>query len=98
MSVSPEQIGMAAFAVPATVAVMDKWLPALHEVRHRSDATMALDVRMGEIALGAWLVGVGAYLTWALRSRHPIILAGAGLALIVAVYETALSSRTAQEG
>lgn len=87
---------MAAFAVPATVAVMDKFLPSLHEVRQRSDQTMVMNVRMGEIALGAWVLGVGAYITWALRSRHPLILAGAGLALVVVAYESALASRTAQ--
>ena len=87
---------MAAFAVPATVAVMDKFLPPLHEVRQRSDQTMAMNVRMGEVALAAWVVGVGAYITWTMRSRHPLILAGAGLALVVAVYESALASRTAQ--
>lgn len=76
---------------------MDKFLPDLHQVRQASDPTTVLNVRMGELAVGAWVIGSGAYLTWACKSKHPIMLAAAGLGLVVAVYESALRSRAAQK-
>jgi len=96
MDISPTTLAMAGFAVPATIAVVDKFLPALHEVRQASDPATRLNVRMGELAAGGWMLGVAGYLAWATGSKHPLFLAGAGLAFLAAVYETALSSKAAQ--
>lgn len=94
----PETLALTSLAVSGTIGVMDKFLPDLAHVRQRSDPTTVMNVRMGEVAVGAWALGMGAYLAWVVKSKHPMALAMSGLALVVLVYETALHSTTALEG
>ena len=92
-----DQLGTA-FAVTAmgtTVSVFPAFLPRLEDVRKcdKNDKNMAGDVRLGEVASVGIALTVGFMLSQMSGSSLPLFTAALICAVIVGVYEFALSSK-----
>lgn len=89
---SPNDYGPATLAITQSVGAFQFFLPRLSDVRkaNPSDADMAGDVRMGEVAAGALCIGIGAMVSSLSGSPYPAMVAILMTAILICVYETAL--------
>lgn len=92
--VSPEMVGVVTLSLTQAVSVFNAFLPPLTEVRRSSmgDRTAVLDVRVGEIAASALVLGIGAVLSTLIGNRRPLLVSVAGAVGMMSVYEFTLRS------
>jgi hypothetical protein len=96
MPVPPEAIGPATMAITTGISLFQGLLPPLTEIRKKdpaSDPEFAADVRMGEFACVAILVGVGAMTGTMVGRMTPFTVAILMGAFLVCLYEWALRGR-----
>lgn len=83
--------GASLLAVTSSVGVFTALLPELSEVRKaQENGQTANDVRMGEFAAAALVVGIGFTASAMTKSEWPLITAVGSAAILVAVYEGVL--------
>lgn len=83
----------ALLGVTSSVSIFNSFLPPFSEVRKSlGEADMVNDVRMGEIASFALVVGIGATASVITKSPVPIAVCLLAGAVLVGMYETALLS------
>ncbi len=81
-------LGTASFAV----SLFSQMMPRLSEVRAAGPgSTIAADVRTGELAASALIMGVGAFAAWMLKDPTALYVALFFAAMLVAVYEITLN-------
>ena len=92
--VSPELVGVVTLSLTQTVSVFNAFLPPLTEVRRSSVASRSalLDVRIGEIAASAMVLGIGAVLSTLVGNYRPLMVSVAGALGMIGVYEFTLRS------
>lgn len=92
--VSPEMVGVVTLALTQAVSVFNAFLPPLTEVRRSSvgDRTALLDVRIGEVAAAAMVVGIGCVLSTLIGNSRPLVVSLLGAVGMMGVYEYALRS------
>lgn len=92
--VSPEMVGVITLALTQAVSVFNAFLPPLTEVRRSSigDRTAYLDVRIGEVAASAMVIGIGAVLSTLVGNNRPMLVSIAGAIGMMGVYEFTLRS------
>jgi hypothetical protein len=80
-------------AVSTSVATFTALLPPFAEVRkgNKADAMVREDVRMGELAASALVVGIGIMASGVAGSPAPAMATIVAALALVALYETALS-------
>ncbi len=89
-----DQVGPTLLAITASLSAFGEFLPPLREVRGHTldDANFAADVRLGEVAASAFVLGLGAIASSLTGSMAPAIVSLLMVAMLVTVYETALRS------
>lgn len=91
--VPPELIGPATLAVAQGVNAFTTFLPRLADIRKAdpdTDASMAADVRMGEVAAITLTVGVGAVISSLTGSPVPVMVAVVISVMMFCLYESTL--------
>ena len=90
---STEAVSASLLAITASVGVFDNLLPQFSDVRKSlGELDMANDVRMGEVAAFALVVGIGVTATILTRSPIPATVSILSAAVLVLMYETALQT------
>lgn len=92
--VSPEMVGVVTLSLTQAVSVFNAFLPPLTDVRRSSmgDRSALLDVRVGEIAAAAMVLGIGAVLSTLVGNHRPLLVSMAGALGMIGVYEFTLRS------
>lgn len=92
--VSPELVGVVTLSLTQAVSVFNAFLPPLTDVRRSSVSSRAalLDVRVGEIAASAMVLGIGAVLSTLVGNYRPLMVSIAGALGMIGVYEFTLRS------
>jgi len=81
-------------SVTAGMTVFTSLLPPFHDVRKSiSDEGMVNDVRMGEVASAALVIGIGLTATTLTRSPMPLLFSVAASAAMVVMYESVLATQ-----
>jgi hypothetical protein len=96
MPVPPEALGPATMAITTGVSLFQGLLPPLTEIRKKdpsNDPEFAADVRMGEFACIAILVGIGAITSTMVGQMTPLTVAIFMGAFLLALYEWTLRGR-----
>lgn len=85
--------GAALIGVSSSVSVFNSLLPPFSEVRKSvGELDMVNDVRMGEIASFALVVGIGVTATMLTKSPIPAIVSVVSAVALVMMYEAALQT------
>ena len=95
MAIPNEAIGPTTLAITIGIGTFKDFLPPISDVRAKSataDPGFASDVRMGEVAAMAMLVGVGAIASYIAGDKHPLIIALVTGSFLVCMYESILRS------
>lgn len=80
-------------SITASIGVFDSLLPQFSDVRKSlGEPDMANDVRMGEVAAFALVVGIGVTATVLTRSPIPATVSILSAAVLVIMYEAALQT------
>jgi len=81
-------------AITAGTAVFTSLLPPLHDVRKSlADEGMVNDVRMGEGASSALVIGIGVVAAVMTRSPVPLLASVVATAAMVVMYESVLATQ-----
>jgi hypothetical protein len=91
--VNPELVGITTLALTQSVTVFQQFLPPLTDVRKidaGSDRSGMLDVRIGEIASAALVIGIGGVLSMMVRTHEPLLVATVAAIGLVGIYEYVL--------
>lgn len=92
--VPSEYVGPALLGVTSALTAFNSFLPHISEVRAHTpnDADFAGDVRLGELAAGAFVLGFGAIATSLTGSMAPTYISVIMTIALVGLYELALRS------
>lgn len=93
MPVPAEIIGPAMMGITQGVSTFNQFLPPLHEVRKHTpqgDPEFAADVRVGEVAASALILGIGAVASSLTGSTAPIVVAALTAIGLIILYESTL--------
>jgi hypothetical protein len=90
--VNSELTGITTLALTQAVTIFHQFLPPLTDVRKTSmdDVSGRLDVRIGEIASAALVVGVGAILAYMVKTKEPFVVSIITAIGLVGIYEYVL--------
>lgn len=83
--------GASLLAVTSSVGIFTALLPELSDVRKGSETgAVAEDVRMGEFASAALVVGIGFTATAMTKSATPLVVSVMSAGILIGVYESVL--------
>lgn len=93
MNTNASAAGAALLAVTSSVSIFHSMLPSFADVRKSTgEVGIANDVRAGELASSALVVGLGATATALVNSPIPLVASIVSVLILIAVYERALAT------
>lgn len=99
MPLSEKEASAVLLSVTASVGVFTALLPEFTDVRKSvGNESMTNDVRLGEIASAALVVGIGLLASSVTDSPAPAIASVVCAAVLVVMYETVLQSKPTEKG
>jgi hypothetical protein len=97
---NPESMGVAAISLAQSFGFFQSYMPPIADVRKAdpSNAEMAGDVRIGEVAALAGSLAVGAIIAWITKDPTPVYVSGLVVVVMMLVYEMTLRASRPLEG
>lgn len=90
---NPELVGITTLALTQAVTIFQQFLPPLTDVRKidsDGDHTGLMDVRIGEAASAALVIGIGGVLSMMVKTHEPLMIAAIAAVGLVSIYEYVL--------